>query len=272
MPTEISSSRSLRFARLRRLLLALSQHHIARILGLLALIAMAGVLIMDWIVMPLYTRHGDEVEMPNVTTMRYEDAIRPLHEAGLLLIKEEERYSKEYPNGYVIEQNPPPHTRVKPGRRVYVVVSRGEKRVLMPNLIGRSPRDAELILRNHRLELGAIEQDFSSTYLPGEVMRQSVPPNAEVTTNTRVNITISSGGEPSQFIVPALEGRIFNDALKRIKEAGLRVGQITYTIAPDLLPDTVIRQMPSPNSVVEKDSAVDLELSTLPGDNGGQGR
>ncbi len=268
MPLEMSSNRSLRFAGVRRFLLALSQHQLARIAALLVIIAMAGILIMDWIVMPLYTRHGDEVEMPNITSMRYEEAMRPVHEAGFVLVKEEERYSAEYPNGYVIEQSPPPHAMVKPGRRVYVVVSRGEKRVLMPNLVERSQRDAELILRNHRMELGAVEQGFSSLYPLGVVMRQSVPAGVEVTANTRVNITISMGGEPSQFIVPALEGRIFNDALKRIKEAGLRVGQITYTVSPDLLPDTVIRQMPSANSVVEKDSAVDLELSTLPGEQG----
>lgn len=272
MPTEISSTRALRFAGVRRFLLALSHHQLMRIAALLALLVLAGILIMDWIVMPLYTRHGDEVEMPNITSMRFEEAMRPVQEAGFVLVKDEERYSAEHPHGFVIEQSPAPHARVKPGRRVYVVVSRGEKRVLMPNLVERSQRDAELILRNHRLELGAVEQDFSNLHPPGVVIRQSVPPGAEVTTNTRVNLTLSIGGEPSQFVVPDLQGRIFNDALKRIKEAGLRVGQITYTVAPDLLPDTVIRQMPSPNSVVEKDSAVDLELSTLPGEDGGQGQ
>ncbi len=270
MPIEITSQRPIRFAGLRRFLLAMSQHHLARIVGLLAIIAMAGILIMDWIVMPLYTRHGDEVEMPNITSMRFEEAMRPIQEAGFVLVKDEERYSKEHPSGYVIEQNPPPHSRVKPGRRVYVVVSRGEKRVLVPNLIGRSPRDAELLLRNQRLELGAVDQDFSNTYLLGEVMRQSVPAGAEVTTNTRVNITISSGSEPLQFIVPALVGRTFQAAEKLIKEAGLRVGNITYTIAPNLLPETIISQMPLPNAIVEKDSPVDLELSQVPTDNGGQ--
>lgn len=270
MPIEITSQRPLRFAGLRRILLVLSQHQIIRILGLLAIIAMAGILIMDWIVMPLYTRHGDEVEMPNITTMRFEEAMRPIQDAGFVLVKDEERYSKEYPSGYVIEQNPPPHSRVKPGRRVYVVVSRGEKRVLVPNLTGRSPRDAELLLRNQRLELGAVDQDFSNTYLPGEVMRQSVPAGAEVTANTRVNITISSGNEPLQFIVPALVGRTFKSAMERIKEAGLRVGNLNYTVAPELLPETVISQMPLPNAIVEKNSAVDLELSKLPEENSGQ--
>ncbi len=270
MPIENFSNRTLRFEKLRRVLLALSHQPFMRVAGMLFILAVAGVLIMDWIVMPLYTRHGDEFEMPDITKMRFEEATRPVEEAGFVLVKEEERYSAQYPNGYIIEQNPPPHTMVKTGRRVYVVVSRGEKRVLMPNLIERSPRDAELILRNHRLELGAIEHDFSNLHPEGVVIRQSVPPSAEITAGTRVNITVSKGGEPSQFIVPAVEGRIFNDALKRIKEAGLRVGQITYTVAPDLLPETVIRQTPTANTVVEKDSAVDLELSSLSNDASGQ--
>lgn len=255
--------RAVRFAGLRRFLLAVTHHPFARVAGILFALATGSVLLMDWIVMPLYTRHGHEVEMPNITKMRFEEAKRPLEDAGFVLVREEERYNNEFPTGYIIEQSPLPHTMVKTGRRVYVVVSRGEKRVLMPNLIERSQRDAELILRNHRLELGTVDQDFSNLYQPGLVIRQSVPPGVEVTTNTRVNITMSMGGEPAQFIVPAVEGRIFSDALKRIKEAGLRIGQITYTVAPELLPETVIRQTPPANTVVEKESMVDLELSTL---------
>src|SRR5262245_15285950 len=129
--------------RLRRWLVVVLNHRLTHLLGIALTFAVGGVLLMDWIVMPLYTRHHEEFEMPNIIKMRYEDALLPLEIGDFVLIKEEERYSDQLPSGYIIEQSPPSHTKVKSGRRVYVVVSRGERRVLMPTLLERSQRDAE---------------------------------------------------------------------------------------------------------------------------------
>lgn len=250
----------------RRRLLALLNHRLTHLLGIAATFALAGVLIMDWIVMPLYTRHNEEYEMPNITKMRFEEAMQPLEDGDFVLIKEEERYSEQLPPGYIIEQSPPPHTKVKSGRRVYVVVSRGERRVIVPSLLERSQRDAELILSGQRLALGRVDFQYSGIHPEGVVIGQSVPPNAEVSVNTRVNLVVSMGAEPSVFLVPAIEGRTFNDALQRIKQAGLQVGQITYTLAPALLPETVIHQSIPANTQVEKGTAIDLEISRLSGE------
>ena len=101
------------------------------------------------------------------------------------------------------------------------------------------------------------------------VIGQSVPPNAEVSVNTRVNLVVSMGAEPSVFIVPAVEGRTFSDALQHLKRAGLQIGQITYTVAPALLPETVIHQSIPANTQVEKGAAIDLEISRLSGEENG---
>ena len=82
--------------------------------------------------------------------------------------------------------------------------------------------------------------------------------------NTKINITLSVGPEPEAFVVPQLEGRTLQDAVLKIQQAGLRLGQLTYTIVPDLLPETVIRQSLQANTIVEKGATIDLELSSLP--------
>jgi len=249
------------------LFIAVVTHRFVKLVGGVIILLLVLVVLVDWVVMPLYTRHGQEMEMPNITKMRYEDAKRALELEDFEIVTEEERYSGEIPAGYVIEQSPQPHAKVKNGRRVYVVVSRGEKRVLMPNLMERSQRDAELLLSKNRLIPGVISYEYSNIHPEGVVIDQSVPPNAEVTINTRVHLTISVGTEPTEFVVPHLEGRSFDDALRRIKQAGLRVGQLSYTVVPDLLPETVIRQSIEANTIVEKETVIDLELSTLPRNN-----
>ena len=261
------ASHSMNAQTFRAWLLAALGNRYLKLAGLLVAVMLSLGLIFDWIVMPLYTSHGEELEMPNVTKMRYEDAKQALEAEGFVIVNDEERFSDQFPSGYIIEQNPPPHALVKSGRQVYVVVSRGKKRVLMPNLVERSQRDAELMLARNRLTLGEVTYDYSNIHPAGVVIEQSVPHNVEITNNTRVNLVISSGPEPAQFVVPAVEGRTFSDAMRLLQEAGLTVGQITYTIMPDLLPETVIRQSLEPNTVVEKGTAVDLELSALPGNN-----
>jgi serine/threonine-protein kinase len=255
--------------KLRRWLVAVLNHRFTHLLGIAATFALGGLLLMDWIAMPLYTRHNEEFEMPNVTKMRFEDALQPLEDGDFVLIKEEERYSDQLPSGYIIEQSPPSHTKVKSGRRVYVVVSRGERRVLMPSLLERSKRDAELILSSRRLALGEVTYQYSGIHPDGVVIGQSVPPDAEVSVNTSVNLVVSMGSEPSVFIVPAVEGRTFSDALQHLKQAGLQIGQITYTVSRELLPETVIHQSIPANTQVEKGQSIDLEISRLPGEDNG---
>jgi serine/threonine-protein kinase len=139
----------------------------------------------------------------------------------------------------------------------------------MPNLTERSQRDAELILSRNRLALGEVNLDYSNVHPEGVVIGQSVPPGVEVSINSKVNLVVSMGAEPSEFIVPAVEGRTFDDALRRLKQSGLTVGQITYTVVPDLLPETVIRQSIEANTIVARGTAIDVELSALPGNENG---
>jgi serine/threonine-protein kinase len=248
----------------RDIIIAILTNRAVKLLIIIIALFLALGLAIDWIVMPIYTKHGEAVEVPNVISMRYEEAKRRLEAEGFAIIQSDERFDEKYPIGYVVEQNPRPNANVKGGRRIYVVVSRGGRRVLMPQLVERSQRDAVLLLEKNNLKLGEINYDYSNEYPEGVIIDQSVPANAEVGVGTVVNITICSGKEPSEFTVPFVEGRTFDDAVRLIHQAGLSVGQITYKIVEDLLPETVISQSLEANIVVEKGTKIDLELSALP--------
>jgi serine/threonine-protein kinase len=220
-------------------------------------------LIWDWIIMPVYTKHGEAVEVPNVTSMRYEEAKRSLESQGFAIIQADERFDEKHPVGYVLEQNPRPHSNVKSGRRIYVVVSRGGRRVTMPQLIDHSQREAELLLAKHNLKLGRIDSTYSDKP-PGVVAEQSVPTNADVGVGTTVHLTISKGVESSDAIVPSIAGLTFDNAKQLLQQAGLALGQITYKEIENLLPETVVSQSLEANVMVKRGTKIDLELSTLP--------
>ncbi len=253
----------MRQSRFRDFIIAILANRIVKLIGSLVALFLAFGLMMDWIVMPLYTKHGEAVEVPNVTSMRYEEAKRMLEAQGFAIVQADERFDEKHPIGYVLEQNPRPRTSVKSGRRIYVVTSRGGRRVIMPQLVDRSERDARLLLEKYNLQLGRVDSAYSDRP-KGVVAEQSVPVSADVGTGTVVNITISLGEEPSDAVVPSVAGLTYDDARQLILHAGLGVGQITYKEVEKLLPETVISQSLEANRVVKRGSKIDLEVSTLP--------
>ncbi len=223
------------------------------------------VVLMDTVIMPAYTKHGQAVQVPDVTKMRFENAREILRSKGFHIIKMEERFDAQFPSGYVIEQNPRPGSQVKEGRRIYVILSKGQRRFEMPKLKDRSERDAKLILSKYGLVMGEKTYEYSTQYPEGVVIRQSIPPGVDVPMGTQVDITISLGAVPDQFTVPSLEGRTLDDARDLIARSGLRIGKIRYEVVSQLLPETVIKQSIKAGTKVNKDEAIDLVVSILPG-------
>lgn len=221
-------------------------------------------LVMDVFVMPLYTRHGQAIPLPNVTKMFYEDARAKLISEGFKIIREEERFDSEYPAGYVIEQSPKGGALVKSGRRVYVIISRGEQKITMPVLTDISEREATLQLQRLGLDIGMKTYEPSSYYFEGVVMHQSIVPGVEVSRGTRVDVTVSIGDIADEMVVPLVEGRTLDDAKERLAQKGFRIGTVTYQEMASLLPETVIKQSITAGTLVSRDQTIDLVVSMLP--------
>jgi len=216
----------------------------------------------EWI-MPAYTKHGQALTVPDVTRMRLEDAREILQGHKLKLIRSEERYDSSFPEGYVIEQTPRPGSLVKTGRRIYVILSRGPRRFAMPRLMDRSERDARLMLEKNGLVMGDKNFEYSNHYPEGVVIHQSIAPGVQVQMGTKVDITLSLGQVPDQFVVPSLEGRNLDDARDLIARSGLKLGLIRYKVVPELLPETVLKQSIEAGTTVNKDEVIDLVVSSL---------
>ena len=174
-----------------------------RIFLFLALLILVLYVIFDQIIMNVYTRHGQEILVPDLSGLFYEDARDKLSQLGLKVIEESKRFdvNNVFPIGVVMTQNPKPETKVKKGRRVYVIVSKGEPIIEMPDLLKRSERNATFILQNKGLQLGKLNYDFSAYFPAGVVSDQSVSPGTEIKPATFIDLTISLGNYPDKFII-----------------------------------------------------------------------
>ncbi len=222
------------------------------------------VLLLDRVIMPWYTRHGESVDLPGVVGMPVEKARQVLIAQGFRVVEDERRFDSTYPSGYVIEQNPGPHRPVKAGRRIHLVVSLGERTVKMPRLIELDETQARLTLKNLELRVGEVDGEFSYYYPENIVLDQSIPPGTEVEIGTAVDLTVSNGRVPTKFIVPFVEGKMLDRAKREIQKAGLTVGEIRYRDSDQFLPETVLRQSIPAGTEVKRGDTLNLEVSRLP--------
>ena len=219
--------------------------------------------LLDWAVMPLYTRQYQSIPVPDVMNLTYQAAERRLREAGLRVVKGSEQYHEETVAGDVLFQVPEAGTPVKKGRRVYLTISKGHKLLAMPKLVGISERDARFALQESELLLGTIDYRTDEFYPEGVVCGQSISPGADIRFGTRVDLSVSVGIEPSEFIVPEVVGLSLDQAVQLIRKAGLTPGQITEQSTGKLLPNTVISQSLEAGTSVSKGDTLAMIISIL---------
>ncbi len=220
--------------------------------------------ILDTFVMPYYVNKGGTLTVPNVVGMKEEIAFKILDSLNFVPKRGEVRQDNSYPVGYVILQNPAPEQIVKIGRRIYLTISGGEQDVLVPALRGRSIRDAKFALDRAGLRQGAIQYQTSIELPEGTIITQDIPAGSKVKKSTYISVVVSAGESIDSIYVPSLVGKTFTEAQKILKEKGLRTGNITFQINDELLPNTVIDQLPRENEVVTTQKEVDLFISQAP--------
>jgi serine/threonine-protein kinase len=214
--------------------------------------------LVNYILLPAYVRHGGTLAVPNVTGIPFDTARTMLDENGFQAIQAETRPDPDDPVGTVINQNPQAGALVKHGRRVYLTISGGEAQVSVPSLRGRSTRDAKFALERYGLKLGGISYAASSNFPENTIMEQSVSPESRVNRGAVVNVTVSRGRELQQIEVPQVVGKSTTEAEKLLLSARLKVGNITFQPSFDLLPNTVVDQFPRRGDMVNEGQAVDL--------------
>lgn len=230
--------------------------------GLAFILFVLFVILMNFVVMPWYTKHGEEYELPDVTDRPLAEAIEMLKGEGFHPIIKDSVYDEQFAPGSVVQQNPLPFSRVKKGRRVYLVVSIGEKPRYVPRLIGLTPQDAEFRLKEEGLSLNRVVYEFSDFYPRGVVINQSVPPGEIAQKNQKINITVSLGPAPTSLEIPNLVGKSLESAKKELEAVGVSLGHIRYTYKPNLVPGTVLKQSVAPGKAAVKVDSINLLVST----------
>lgn len=217
------------------------------------------VFVMDSLVMPLLVHSRSETMIPDVTGKSANVAMDILLEAGLEPHVHDTMAHAKIAPGNVVLQNPVSGAVVREGRNVYLSISGGEAHIVMPNLRGRSLRDARITLEQMELRVGKVSYEASS--LPAEtIVSQNIPPGKRVRKNIMIEIGVS-GGTDIAIEIPYVVGFNLDEAQQRLLESGVRLGTVSYTKSSNLLPNTVVSQDPVAGNPAAPNSAVNLIVS-----------
>ena len=215
-------------------------------------------LLFNYVFMPAYVNHSGRMTVPNVEGMPLVGARQILEGASLVPVEAGVRPEPGQPVGTVVDQNPPAGSVVKEGRHVYLTLSGGEVLVNVPPLRGRSLRDAKFALERQGLKAGEVSYASSDTYPQNTIIDQAIPEDRRVPRGTQVGVTVSQGLSTSETIVPKVEGKTLAEAQRLLEEAGLVLGTVSRQVSADLLPNTVLEQVPAAGTSFSRGEPVNL--------------
>lgn len=174
------------------------------------------------------------VEIPELYAVPLDEAREQLRDAGLKPGVEQEAFSEELPAGRVISTDPEDGEKIKAGRAVAMVVSRGAP-IEVPDVIGDEQSEAAEELREEGLAVEVGQETVHSEEDAGTVAETSPEPGSELGEGDKVTLTLSKG--PELLEVPDVVDMSVDDAEQTLEDAGfsVNVNQIFFG-------DTVWRQ------------------------------
>jgi beta-lactam-binding protein with PASTA domain len=204
---------------------------------------------------------GREVEVPALSGKTKDEAEQILKTQGLHLKVSSSQFSSDVSEGKVLAQDPTSGTRIKTDRTVKVLLSLGQRRFAVPNLIGTSLRAAQLTLSQRRLSLGNTLYTHTSEGDASTVVYQSPQPGTQEGTDPSVNILISLGPPAQYFVMPDLIGKPAELAASRARNEGFRIGKMNFRNYPGVESGVVIQQKPQAGYRLTKSDVISLDVS-----------
>lgn len=194
-------------------------------IGILAVIFLLFVFSLNWL-----THHGEAKNVPAVTGKPLTAVQDMLESQGFELVVQDSVYYDTIPPSTVIKQVPEADAIVKVNRTVYVTVNRVvPPDVEMPNLIGYTYRNAEMILKNMGLKVG--DTTFKPDFAKNSVLEQSlngkaIRPGTKIKMGSAISLVIGSGIGTDYMTVPKLVGLTYDEAQILLETRGLIIGSV----------------------------------------------
>ncbi len=234
--------------------------YIKNILGIF--IALLALIISSSIFLKVITHHGNKIEVPDFTNMTMSEA---KYNAGINNIKViviDSVYVRRMKKGAVYSQNPKPGSTVKKGRRIRLTInSINPKKIIMPNLVGVSMRQAHAELLSRGLNLGQLI--YVNDIATNNVIRQlynkkEIKPGMYINSGSNIDLVVGLNNFDNTTNIPDVIGMKYMRAVSAVHDYSLNVSRLVF--------DSSVRNYAdSLDAVVYKQGPVASEIPVIMG-------
>ncbi|MDH3663486.1 MAG: PASTA domain-containing protein, partial [Alphaproteobacteria bacterium] len=124
----------------------------------------------------------------------------------------------------------------------------------VPDLVGLTPAEAQSRLRREGLDIGQIGRESAAAPL-GTIIAQSPAAGAPASRGSRINVTVAS-----EVRIPDLRTLSREDAIKKLRESSLALGEVTEESSSQ--PNgTIVKQWPLPGVPAAANDQVDITVA-----------
>ncbi len=197
------------------------------------------------------TQHGVARSVPSVTGKTLNEVTAMLEEKGFELLVQDSVYYDSLPPTLIVKQVPEADAVVKVNRTIYVTINRSvPPDIEMPNLVGLSLRNVEMILKANNLKLG--DTSYRPDFAPNSVLEQlyngsPITPGTKIKWGSAISLVLGKGIGNEEMLVPKLLGLTYTEAKILLEVQGLGLAAV---IIDPLVKDTssafVYKQNPVP--------------------------
>lgn len=174
-------------------------------------------------------------------------------------------YSDQFPKNHVTFQEPEPGSEIKKDRDVRIMISKGTRSIIMPNLVALSEQQARMIMEENGISMGRLSRTSNPNTGTDHVIVQYPPAGARITRGTSVNLLLSTGPRSAEIMMPDLIGLSLDEAVFRIEKAKLLLGSIETKFHKQKQRNSVLDQEPLAGYRIVESSPVKLIINRSSG-------
>jgi beta-lactam-binding protein with PASTA domain len=198
-------------------------------------IAAVGIIVLvssSFIILDIYTNHGDSLPTPNFKKLPLEEARQLAHDHDLHVEVTDSVFQDEWPKASVVKQNPEPGFHVKKGRTIFLTMNASNpEKVKMPNVVGVSHRHAKAILNNSGLKVGKLVHvpDIAvNNVLKQKRNGEEIDPGELIPKGSEIDLVLGKGLSSQMSELPDLTSLTLPKAKSKILESAMNVGVVNY--------------------------------------------
>lgn len=234
--------------------------YIKNILGIF--IALLALIISSSIFLKVITHHGNKIEVPDFTNMTMSEAKYNAGINNIRVLVIDSVYVRRMKKGAVYSQTPKPGSTVKKGRLIRLTInSITPKKIIMPNLVGVSMRQAHAELLSRGLNLGQLI--YVNDIATNNVIRQlynkkEIKPGMYINSGSNIDLVVGLNNFDNTTNVPDVIGMKYMRAVSAVHDYSLNVSRLVF--------DSSVRNYAdSLDAVVYKQGPVASEIPVIMG-------